>query len=203
MYQAIKMLTQHLNLHWTFFGAVLFMMALGVATGAYGASTLPAEQLELLNETIGRAFLSIQSGIDSHALAQLAVSRNVLIIGLVLFLGLTILGIPIIIALLFYRTFVLGFTVTFLLQTRSDGILVILLSLLPSSIILIPALAVAGIIALAFSFWLIRGRREGTISLNKALVFYFAVSLACLLMAIVAGLVDAYIAPFLLRFFLL
>ncbi|QGG46528.1 stage II sporulation protein M [Heliorestis convoluta] len=203
MLRTIKVLMYHFNLHWSFYLAIVVVISAGIAIGAIGARALPPEQLEILSTRISDAFYIVQSGLDYHSLAYVAITRNLTVIGLILFLGLTVLGLPFIVALLFFRGFVLGFTASFLMLTREDGIFIVLLSLVPSSLLFIPALAITGAIALAFSLWLIKGRQDSSISLGKALMLYMTVGGATLLIAIIAALLDAYVSPLFLRWFVL
>ncbi|MZP28430.1 stage II sporulation protein M [Heliobacterium undosum] len=195
---------RHLHAHWGLYALALALIACGTATGALSAKHLPAGQAEEMQSRIFQAFQGIKGGVDYYALLQPAVARNLETLGLILLLGLTVLGIPLIAAFLFFRGFVLGFAAGFLLLSRPvDGWFIILLALAPPSLVLLPALVLSGGMALAFSLWLVRGRPYRVVPLRRALFMYAAAGAGTLVLGAGAGLMDAYITPGLLRLFLL
>ncbi|ABZ82929.1 stage ii sporulation protein m, putative [Heliomicrobium modesticaldum Ice1] len=193
----------HLHAHWGFYALALTLIACGTVTGAVSAKHLPPGQAEELQSRILQAFQEIRGGVDHHALLQPAVAHNLETVGLILLLGLTVLGIPLIAAFLFFRGFVLGFAAGFLLLSRpEDGWFIILLALAPPSLVLLPALLLSGGMALAFSLWLVRRRPYRAVPLRRALFMYALVGAGTLVLGAGAGLIDAYITPGLLGLFL-
>ncbi|MBC9784875.1 stage II sporulation protein M [Heliobacterium chlorum] len=193
---------RHLHSHWALYIVVIAIIAVGIASGAIASKILPPGQAEQLQTRVISAFQSARNGVDYSSLLSLAVTQNLKAIGLILFLGLTVLGLPFIAALLFFRGFVLGFAVGFLILTRpTDGIFVVLLTLVPSSLVFLPALIFAGVMALAFTLWLVKGRQRSPVSLSQALLLYAGAGAGVMVLATAAGLIDAYVTPGLLRIF--
>ncbi|MDD2421733.1 MAG: stage II sporulation protein M [Heliobacteriaceae bacterium] len=190
----------HLQAHWRYYILVAGVIAAGIAGGTLAAKMLPTGQVVELQARLGEAFYGLAGGVNYQSLANFAVLRNLQAVGLVLFLGLTVIGLPFILAFLFFRGFALGFTVGFLMLSRpNDGLLIVLLGLVPPSLVFLPGLVVAGVVALAFSLWLVKGRSTERVSLSSALVVYCGVGFGTLALAFFAGLLDAYVAPWLLR----
>lgn len=121
--------------------------------------------------------------------------------GLMWVLGLSIIGAPFILAVVFLRGFGLGFATGFLIKQKAvEGTLLTLVGVLPHHLLAVPGLLLAGSAALSFSAVaaaIILGRRQ-----LSAFPQFVASTVLCLLGAglLMAGaLVEAYITPVLLR----
>ncbi|MGI6435135.1 MAG: stage II sporulation protein M [Syntrophomonadaceae bacterium] len=118
-------------------------------------------------------------------------------------LGLTVIGIPLIMAVVFMRGFSLGFTVGFLLQEKAGaGVMLSLISLLPQNLIYIPLLLVAAVLAVNFSLYILRGRSYGKASLGVSLLGYSALMGLLMLVFMTGAFVEAYLVPWLLHIFI-
>lgn len=133
--------------------------------------------------------------------AQHAILNNLKIVLYIWLLGLTVIGIPLVLLLVSARGFVLGFTVGFLVQQKaSQGILIALVTILPPSIISIPTLIVGAVFAIIFSRWLVNGKRKyESTSLPKQFVAYCSIMILVAIISVAAGFVEAYISPTLLK----
>ncbi len=117
------------------------------------------------------------------------------------FLGLTVIGVPLILAVVFLRGYALGFTVGFLVQQKGGaGVIMSILSILPQNLVYIPLLIIWAVIAVNFSFYLI-GRHPGA-ALGKTLINY-SLLLAVFLVLFTAGaFIEAYLSPWFLSLIL-
>jgi len=173
---------------------VLFLV-MGIIFGALGVKALTPEQLNNLNKFIATGFQSISNQLDYQTTAKEAVWRNLATIFKIWFLGLTVIGLPLILVIVFTRGFVLGFTVGFFLEKKSwQGLGIILLSIFPQNLFHLPAIIIAGASATAFSLYLLKGRNE-----QRAISGYFLkyslimIILACIM--VISGLVEGYVSP--------
>lgn len=117
------------------------------------------------------------------------------------FLGLTVIGVPLILAVVFLRGYALGFTVGFLAHQKGGaGIIMSILSILPQNLVYIPLLIIWSVIAVNFSSYLI-GRRTGA-SLSKTLVNYSLLLAVFLILLIAGAFIEAYLSPWLLSLIL-
>lgn len=161
----------------------------------------PEEALEL-----GEFLSSFIKGLEWLGLDQLVVVRqslynNLKTVGLIWFLGLTVIGIPMILVLLFFEGFTLGFTAGFLVQTKGlEGILLALTALTPSNILFLPGLITAGVIGITFSVWLIKGRHDFRQSgiVQQFFAYSLSIGILCILV-VIAGLLEAYCSPLLMK----
>lgn len=114
-------------------------------------------------------------------------------------LGLTVIGIPLILAVVFVRGFSLGFTVFFLLQQKAGfGIILSLLSLLPQNLIYVPILLMAAVVAVNFSLYIVRARHYSSTPLGIGLMGYTLLMLVLTILVALGAFLEAYLVPWLL-----
>lgn len=181
---------------------VLICFFAGIFGGSYAVRSMTkAQTLDLLNYL--NLFLQGISewSVSPAAAAQYSILNNVKVILYIWVLGLTVIGIPLVLLLVAARGFVLGFTVGFLVQQKAgQGIVIALVTIFPSSLISIPALIVGASLAITFSGWLVRGRQKyENSSLARQLAAYCIIMLLVALAAALAGVVEAYVSPALLK----
>lgn len=117
------------------------------------------------------------------------------------FLGLTVIGVPLILAVVFLRGYALGFTIGFLAQQKGGaGIVMSILTILPQNLVYIPLLVIWSVIAVNLSAYLM-GRTPG-LSLSKTLVNYCLLLLIFLLLFMAGAFIEAYLSPWLLSLLL-
>ncbi|NLO22099.1 MAG: stage II sporulation protein M [Syntrophomonadaceae bacterium] len=114
-------------------------------------------------------------------------------------LGLTVIGLPLILVVIFLRAFSLGFTLGFLFQQKAGtGVLLCLVSVLPQNLLYIPGLIIAAVVAINFSLFIVKSRNNGTNKLGIALLAYSTVMLLLLLVFGLGALIEAFFSPWLL-----
>jgi stage II sporulation protein M len=138
---------RHIIEHRGLYLLVIAFFLLGIITGTVTVHFLQPEQNAQLATYLDSILAQFDTTTTSVEQAAYQVFSNAIKeIGLVWFLGLTVLGIPLIIILIFIKGFILGFTVGFLiLQKALSGIAFSLLTLLPPNLIHIPVLFIAAI----------------------------------------------------------
>ncbi|MEN6350538.1 MAG: stage II sporulation protein M [Syntrophomonas sp.] len=118
------------------------------------------------------------------------------------FLGLTVIGLPLILAVIFLRGCSLGFTIGFLYQEKAwTGVLISLVSVLPQNLVYIPLLIIWAVIALNFSVFLVRGRNSSIIPLGTGLLSYSILMLVFMLLFLLGAFIEAFLSPWLLTLF--
>lgn len=119
------------------------------------------------------------------------------------FLGLTIIGMPLILGVVFLKGFSLGFTISFLIKERGvSGVLISLLSILPQNLIYIPLLIIWSVLGINFTFYITRGRLMSGVPLSRGLIRYSLLMLASLAIALAGALIEAYLSPWFLSLFI-
>lgn len=116
---------------------------------------------------------------------------------LIWFLGLSVIGLPLVLVLDFLKGVLIGFAVALLAQQLAwKGVLFFLVATAPQNAIIVPALMIASISASRFAFFIVRERlfrRKG--QLMPPFLAHTAVTVLMLLMLIVASLYEAFVSP--------
>ncbi len=118
------------------------------------------------------------------------------------FLGLTVIGMPLILGIVFLKGFSLGFTIGFLVQEKASlGILVSVLSILPQNLMYIPLFIIWSVVGIKFSIFIAAGRQGSNVSLGRALLSYTLLLLFFLFLVMVGAFIEAYFSPWFLKKF--
>jgi len=183
---------------------IVFFFILGVAAGSYMVKMLNPQQVNELISYLDK-FLSgvAQWNVEPTVIAQHTVINNLKIILFFWFLGLTVIGVPLILLIVLFRGFVMGFTIGFLYQQKSlYGLIMALLAIVPPSTIYLPATIIGAAAAVTFSYWLIRGRSRGLDgSILQQFIAYNFIMLVISLFAVLAGIIEAYLSPTFIKIF--
>jgi len=138
------------------YGALLAaMLLLGVVAGALAVSGLGSLERQELMDVLGGYLRTLAGPGAAAPSAGLLFGRALLSHGkslaLIWLLGVTVLGLPGVLALAFARGFALGFAAAFLAaESGWRGILFSLAAMLPQNLLAWPALLMAGALALSF-----------------------------------------------------
>jgi stage II sporulation protein M len=176
----------------------------GIIAGAFtvnGLSTIQRD--ELSNYLHGFLQLFNNQDVSSSELFSAGLAENLKMIGLIWVLGVTVIGIPFIYFIVCIRGFVTGFTSGFIINALgTKGILLTGFALLPGEIIIIPCLIGIGVNGINFSMRLVKNKtiqEQQKPGLKTAFLSYCLVALLFTCVTAVGIIIDAYIAPVLIR----
>lgn len=178
------------------------LFAVGSVFGAVAAASLsPVQEAGVAEEV--QAFVSLVKSGDYGSRAEVAraaLTRDVVrTAGLTWLLGLSVIGLPLVLVIVFSRGFLLGFTVAALVRELSvGGLLVALVGILPQSLLSVPATVVAAVTAVSFGLAVVVGRVRGQSGLWRALAGYSGLLAVSALAMAGAALVEGYVTPVLL-----
>ncbi|WP_071395657.1 stage II sporulation protein M [Bacillus tuaregi] len=199
-----NVIVTHLREHSSIYLFVIVLFLMGVIFGAIVVNSLSFGQKEDLFYYLTQFFGQVSNGkiATSHDLFLQSFLHNSKYIGLIGLLGISIIGLPIILILLFIKGMVVGFTVGFLVsQMGWNGFLLSFVSVLPQNFLIIPVFIVTATVAVTISLKMIKRQFMKKISepilpmLGKYLILFVA---AGLLLAIAAG-IEAYLSPSLMK----
>jgi len=182
-----------------YFLIFVFFMA-GVTIGGYKAGSLDTT-LQIRLSGLLKAYL--QSGMQGQLAGSEIIWKAFFTQGqtmlLIWFLGLTVIGLPLILGVAFARGMSLGFTLAFLAHEQNTaGIWIALVSILPQNLVYIPLLLVWSVIALNFSVFIVKSRSAPAFSLGRGLLGYTVLMLVFMLLTLAGSLIEAYLSPWLL-----
>lgn len=178
---------------------ILFIM--GLAFGSLAVQTLSESQKMDLSNYLQGLYGSVSLGLTSFSRQDMArqgmIDNIVKSSGLLWLLGLTIIGAPLILIIIFLRGFVVGFTVGFIIDEMFlKGLAIVMASVLPHSLLTIPAIILAGGASFSFatvSFKTLLGLTTENIY-NQFITCTFMMLISGVLLAI-GTLVEVFITP--------
>lgn len=194
---------QHISENRPQYIMVIIIFLVGLVMGSYQVSGLDGGVKSQLS---GMVDDYLRGGMDGSLSGQeilgAAFLKQLKATVLLWFLGLTVIGFPLILGFIWFRGFSLGFTVSFLLHDRAGaGILITIISILPQNIIYIPLFLAWSVMAINFSIYVLKGRNSG-VPLGRAVMGYTVIMLAYLLIFLTGAFVEAYLSPWFLSLIL-
>lgn len=196
-------LARHITANRWQYSFITIIFIVGMIIGNYRVPGLEGEVKNHLLALIDNYLRGNSQGelIGSRLLFYAFLNQAKTIIG-IWFLGLTVIGMPLILGICFLKGFSLGFTIGFLVQEKaSTGILISILSILPQNLLYIPLLIIWSVVAIKFSILVAGGRQGSALTLGKALVSYTGLMLIFLLVVLVGVFIEAYFSPWFLQLF--
>jgi stage II sporulation protein M len=202
MYQNVAAI--HFREHSSIYLFVIVLFFMGVIFGAIVVNSLSFTQKEDLFYYLSQFFgqVSTEEVASSNDLFKQSLLHNAKYIGLIWLLGISIIGLPVILIMLFIKGMVVGFTVGFLVnQMGWDGFLLSFVSILPQNLLIIPVFIIAATLAVAFSLKMIQKqfmKRMGDPMLPLFGRYVATFALALIFITAAAG-VEAFISPPLMK----
>lgn len=184
------------------FVSVLFII--GVVFGALLVNALSEEQSKEMAQYLGQFFQLIEQE-DELAGKTLFLEtfkshlKWLLLIGL---LGISVIGLPVILILDFIKGVLLGFTVGYFVgQLSWKGMLFALVTIAPQNLIIIPAIIICSVSGISLSMFLVRNRLSPRRSghLSQQFKSYVMMVLTLVLIVCGASLFEAFLTPVLMK----
>ncbi|GAK12850.1 stage II sporulation protein M [Geomicrobium sp. JCM 19039] len=186
------------------FSAVLFFM--GIIFGAIVVNSLSLSQKEDLFIYLQQFFGQVGDGqltADGDLFWESFV-HYIKYIGLMFVLGLSVIGSPLILLLLFLKGIAIGFTVGFLVnQMGIEGFVLSLVTVLPQNILLVPIIMISAVLSVAFSLRLIRQQFIKTIRPEPIFPHFVRICMFMVVAIVVivgAAAIEAFVSPSLLSY---
>ncbi|NMP21135.1 stage II sporulation protein M [Sulfobacillus harzensis] len=180
----------------------LATLLVGILFGVLAVGTLSmADKLSLLGYL--RRFLNLEAQAPTyHHIFRQALADNLKVLGLLYLLGVSVAGMPLVMVIVFFRGFVLGFASAFLvtaMQWQGAGVGLATIGL--TNIFVLPALVIAASVALGFSWDLISPkRRQEGVELARGFAFFTGLVVVMAAVTLVGTALESYASPFLLHF---
>lgn len=185
---------------------ILAIFIIGLVVGSLFVNFITKDDKTLLIKQVETYFSSVKS-LDKKVFGINAFTPNLinneLQIFLIFALGLSILGIPVVILIMFFKGFMLGVTLaTFILKFQLLGVLSSLLYIFPCFIIYIIIYTLISFFAVSTSLKFLKAIiKKDNLSFKKFLGKYLLCFLICLVLIIINTLLDAFLTPMLLKLF--
>lgn len=197
-------IANHFREHSSIYLFVVVLFLMGVIFGAIVVNSLSFTQKEDLFYYLSQFFGQVSEGkvAASKDLLMQSFFHNSKYIGLMWILGISIIGLPVILVLLFIKGMVVGFTVGFLVnQMHWDGFLLSFVSILPQNLIIIPIFIFGATLSVSFSLKMIRRQFMKKLAqpIFPLLARYGLAFLGALVLLAAAAGLEAYVSPALMK----
>ncbi|MCR8642379.1 stage II sporulation protein M [Paenibacillus sp. N1-5-1-14] len=193
-------LKEHLSLY--IFVGVLFVM--GIVFGTVTVNALSLEQKQEMMNYLSSFFNSINDGslnLEGQNVFISVLTMHLKWIVLIWVLGLSIVGIPLLLILDFLKGVMIGFTVGYLAgQLSWKGILFALVSVAPQNMIVVPMLIVCSVSAISFAIYMVKNRlltSRGNVM--QPLMKFTSIAVTSCLIVTLVSLYEGFVSPYLMR----
>ncbi|RAP76458.1 stage II sporulation protein M [Paenibacillus montanisoli] len=183
------------------FVSVLFVV--GVVFGALLVNALTLDQQQNLAGDLQQFIKNIQDGIvqsgaDTFWDRAWFHAKWLLLIWV---LGLTVVGMPLVLALDFLKGVLVGFAIgTLVRQFAWKGLVFSLASVAPANLIAVPAFLIISVSAISFGLYVVKNRLLGRFgTLSQPLLTFTSSAVGMLLLILGAAAVECYVTPLLLQ----
>lgn len=190
--------------HSSIFLFIIVLFFMGVIFGAIVVNSMSFSQKEdlfyYLSEFFGQ--ISVEKVAENKDLFLQSFFHNSKFIGLIWILGISIIGLPVILILLFLKGMVVGFTVGFLVsQMGWKGFTLAIASVLPQNLIIIPVFIIMAALSVIFSIRMIKKQFMKTYSQPMVPLFkgYIFALIAAVIFISAASGIEAYLSPVLMK----
>lgn len=199
LYNQSSKITNHFKEHVTIYVFMIILFLTGVIFGSILVNSMSFVQKQDLLFYLERFFGQIKgdSPIDKNEILKSSFLYHVKYLFLLLILGLSVIGLPIVWIFLFLKGLVVGFSVGFIVnQLGMKGFFLASLSIAPQNILIIPIYIIAGSISMIFSLKLLRKLFSQRVSqpIFRPLLSYIVVFLILIVSSFFGAILEAYVA---------
>ncbi len=183
------------------FVAILYLV--GVVFGAIIVNMMDMSQKTELVQYLHYFFRGlVQDDIADASIAfQHSIGDYFKMLALMWILGLSVIGIPVMLIYLFFKGLVTGFTIGFLINQLSwKGLWFAVASVLPINIIVIPVLFILSVAGIQFSLTIIKNRfLQNRGPIYPQFVSYSLLASILSICLLIVAVLEAYISPLLMK----
>ena len=199
-----ELLLKHIQGNVVIYFIVILFFVVGISSGAFTVKALSDQHKGELISYMQNFFQVLnQSTFDAFSVLKQSLVNNMQTGILTWILGITIIGIPLILLIIVIRGFIIGFTVGFLIEQMGiKGFLFCVFAILPQNLFIIPGIIIIAVIAVSFSVMLIKSKlnKNYQVDMVRQFVLYSTIVAAVFLVILLGSFIEAYITPIFMRF---
>jgi stage II sporulation protein M len=198
-------MANHFQEHKTIYVFTTMLFIIGVVFGAIIVNSLNGQQKYELQHYLTIFFGQASNGqfASSTEMFIYSVLHYLKYIGFIWILGLSVIGLPITLLLLFFKGIVVGFTVGFLVnQFGLDGFFISFVSVMPQNLLLIPAFLIVATGSISFSLKIIKQLMSNRIReplIHQSLKYTLYMVTAVIFIVLGASF-EGYVSPTLMKY---
>ena len=191
-----EVLLNHILDNLKFYIIVVIILIIGIVAGILFINNTNSEQITEIQGYINGFVKTLKEGntIDKTALLKKSLGDNLILIVTMWFIGSTVIGIPIILGIVLFRGFCLGYTVSAIIGTMGvpNGILLTLSAVLLQNLIFIPAILCMAVSCIKLYKSIMKDKRRENIKIE--IIRHTIISIVLFLALIVSSLIETYIS---------
>lgn len=191
-------LSRHLQDNLWLYVVCLLCLFTGIVLGIYTVKYMgDMERQDLINYFIGFKD-NIKTINPDHTLILFETLKNTIpTIIIIWILGLTVVGIPVILILDLIKGFTLGFSLTLVFNSLGvGGLWFTVVGLLPQNIIYIPCIIIGSVLAMQLSLTKLRNKVNKQLYYSKGYFINYSISFIIIVLCMILGvLYEVYITP--------
>lgn len=197
--KALSIINEHIQNNFWLYVISLLCICTGIVLGIYSVRYMGSFEKSDLLSYLKNFSSTINSGnINYKSIFAQTIKSNIPILFAVWFLGLTMIGIPVILIIDIIKGFTMGFTISFVINGMGiKGMWFSLLGVIPQNIIYIPCIMFASVLAMEFSLMIFKDKTSKHWASNiwvRVTSYSFSFILVVAIM-FVGFLMEVYITP--------
>ena len=184
---------------------ILYLILIGLALVAFIIGILfiffiSNDNLIYIKESLSSYFNSIDISINSFFKELF---NNFIVILLIWILGISIIGIPLVLLIFLFKSFIFGFSFSSIIYSfKLKGLLISLVHLLPGKLLYLVILLLLTFYSISFSIKLFKNLfLKRPINFRESMDKYFKILLICLFSSLIVTLYDTFLANYLVNLF--
>lgn len=197
-----RSITKYLKDNLVLYFIVVLFLVIGLFTGVLTVNSIRLSERQELLSYINNFFAQISvRQISNFAVFRQSLINNFQIVFALWVLGITIVGIPIILIIISLKGFIVGFTIGFIIKEMGfKGIIFTILSIIPQNILILPGIIIVGAMGVNFSIRILKNKafKKGFF---REIAYYSLEILTVSTLVLVGALVEGYIIPFIIKVF--
>jgi stage II sporulation protein M len=187
----------YVEAHMPYFIFVSVLFVMGVLFGAMLVNAMTLEQKQNLAFQLNEFFLALDPQSLAGGTFRASLGLHLKWLLLIFVLGVSVVGMPLVLILDFVKGMLLGFSIGFLVGELSwKGALFAVLTIAPQNLLVVPTLLIVSVASLSFALFVIRNRflhQRG--SLSEQFARYGAISLLAALVLFAVSLFEGFVVP--------
>lgn len=197
-----KVLNKILNIDKKTFLFLAIICIIGIITGSLFTTVLSTNDKEIVSKSLNDYINNISSIKISLNTFLSNFILNILYAAIIWILGISIIGLPIVIIIIFFKSFIISFSISsFIINYKAKGILYSLIYIFPHMIINLLIYIYLGVFSIKLSLSLIKAIiNKKNIIFKNDFKSYFKLFFLCFLAILLTSLYETMLMPLLFKY---
>lgn len=192
----VSSILQHIKDNIKAYFLVAIVLLIGIVLGVSFVNNLQENQSQEVQSYIQQFVETLKNGtnIDTGKLLSNSLQNNLILAIVMWFAGSTVIGIPIVLGIVGYRGFCLGYTVSSLIATlgTGKGSIFFITSMLLQNLILIPCILALAVSGIKLYKSILKDKRKENI--KGEIIRHTLFSVMMLIFLVIASFLEAYVS---------